>query len=449
MSGRVFRVPGSFRDPAGYVFQKEGRFFRRITAAGKDDFSLFINSHLSESLLSKGQIVPFSVSDEAELTLALEMLPFISYPYEWSFSQLKEAALLTLEIMLEALEHGMILKDASAFNIAFHKGKAVFLDHTSFTIYKEGTPWCAYRQFVNHFLIPLVLMRKKDLRLLGLFKNDLNGIPADLAVELLPWYSCFDLHILFHIRLHAAFEKRYSGAEREKKEIFMSRNQLKNLLSSMKEYIAALGFPARKTLWADYSGKCSYSDDALEHKKKIVADFCSRGKFNTLCDLGAAGGEFAAIAARYAKLVLAADMDPCAVEDLYQKSKLFPNIQSILCDLNNPVPGLGVFTEERSSFFDRVKGDAVMGLALIHHLRITGNWSLEQIVRLFRTVAPNALVEFIPLDDPRCRQLLRGREGLCPEWDIENVTGAFQRAFKHCRRHTLPDSGRIILELND
>ena len=140
MSGRVFRVPGSFRDPAGYVFQKEGRFFRRITAAGKDDFSLFINSHLSESLLSKGQIVPFSVSDEAELTLALEMLPFISYPYEWSFSQLKEAALLTLEIMLEALEHGMILKDASAFNIAFHKGKALFLDHTSFTIYKEGTP---------------------------------------------------------------------------------------------------------------------------------------------------------------------------------------------------------------------------------------------------------------------------------------------------------------------
>ncbi len=139
------RLSGSFRDPSGYVFSEGGKLFRRITEEGEQDFSRFINSGLAEKLTREGRIVPFEPCGGDETLLELEKLPFITYPYEWSFSQLRDAALLTLELAREALRHDMVLKDASAFNIAFRKGRPVFMDHTSFTCYRENAPWCAYR----------------------------------------------------------------------------------------------------------------------------------------------------------------------------------------------------------------------------------------------------------------------------------------------------------------
>ena len=202
------KLASSFRDPAGYVFENGGELYRQILPAGKEAFERFQQSGMLARLIEQGKIAGFTIEDENELgpVLHISRLPFITYPYEWSFSQLKEAALLTIELMQEALAHGMILKDASAFNVAFHKCRPVFLDHTSFEIYQEGTPWRAYRQFTMQFIIPLMLMQKVDLRCLGLLREDIGGIPLELGSRLLPWYTWLQPNSLLHIHLHASFD---------------------------------------------------------------------------------------------------------------------------------------------------------------------------------------------------------------------------------------------------
>ena len=442
------RLSGSFRDPSGYVFSEGGRLFRRITETGKRDFSCFINSGLAEKLSREGKIVPFGLSGKDDSLLELEKLPFITYPYEWSFSQLRDAALLTLELLREALTHDMVLKDASAFNIAFRNGRPVFMDHTSFTVYRENEPWRAYRQFAMHFPAPLLLMQKCDLRCLGLFREDLGGIPLELASRLLPWHTRLSPGILIHIHLHAAFDKRCSEVPGEARKASLSRKQFENMIDSMFDFTASLRFPRQKTAWAQYTGTTSYEEASFLFKQQCVEAFCRTCAPGVCLDLGANSGAFSEIAARYARHVVAADIDPCAVEFLYQLNReKVPNLVPVLLDLNNPAPALGVLNAERDSFFDRFRGDLVLGLALIHHLRITGNWSLEQIAELFARLAPKALVEFVPREDPQVKQLLRGREEYCPDWTLDEMCRVFARKYKNCERFPIPGSCRTLLLL--
>ena len=442
------RLSGSFRDPSGYVFSEGGRLFRRITETGKRDFSCFINSGLAEKLSREGKIVPFGLSGKDDSLLELEKLPFITYPYEWSFSQLRDAALLTLELLREALTHDMVLKDASAFNIAFRNGRPVFMDHTSFTVYRENEPWRAYRQFAMHFPAPLLLMQKCDLRCLGLFREDLGGIPLELASRLLPWHTRLSPGILIHIHLHAAFDKRCSEVPGEARKASLSRKQFENMIDSMFDFTASLRFPRQKTAWAQYTGTTSYEEASFLFKQQCVEAFCRTCAPGVCLDLGANSGAFSEIAARYARHVVAADIDPCAVEFLYQLNReKVPNLVPVLLDLNNPAPALGVLNAERDSFFDRFRGDLVLGLALIHHLRITGNWSLEQIAELFARLAPKALVEFVPREDPQVKQLLRGREEYCPDWTLDEMCRVFARKYKNCERIPIPGSCRTLLQL--
>jgi len=76
-----------------------------------------------------------------------ERIPFVSYPYEWTFSMLRDAALLQLDLNLAALEEGMILKDSTPYNVQFRGSKPVFVDIGSFERLREGAPWVGYRQF--------------------------------------------------------------------------------------------------------------------------------------------------------------------------------------------------------------------------------------------------------------------------------------------------------------
>ena len=113
-------------------------------------------------------------------------LPLISYPYEWCFSQLREAALLTLELQRRALAAGMRLKDASAYNIQFDAGRPILIDTLSFEVGDPTQPWPAYRQFCEHFLAPLALMAYRDPRCGLMLRDFIDGIPVDLAARLMP-----------------------------------------------------------------------------------------------------------------------------------------------------------------------------------------------------------------------------------------------------------------------
>ena len=445
------KIPSSFRDPSGWVFQEDGRIFRRINAAGMPDWDRFIQSGLAEKLLDGKAVIPFrEISRENDsLTLELEKLPFISYPYEWSFSQLRDAGLLTLGIMRKALKHDMMLKDASAFNIAFRNGRPVFMDHTSFTVYRENEPWPAYRQYVMHFLAPLLLMREVDLRCLSLFESDIGGIPLDLASRLLPRRTYFNFNTLIHIHLHAAFDHRYSSDVRSRKLPEMPRNRLENLIRSLEDFTGSLKIPGQSTQWEEYYEKNSYSEASFRFKKVRTAKICRELMPGVTLDLGANSGVFSEIASQYSGQVIACDIDPQAVEQLYRLNReKIPNLQPVLLDLNNPTPDVGVFNEERQSFFARSRADLVLGLALIHHLRISGNWTLDRIVRLFSSNAPHALVEFVPLDDIQVKRLIRGRESIFTDWTLDNMTAAFRKEYQRVETVGIPGCTRTLIELH-
>lgn len=450
-SPEIRRDPASYRDPSGFVFHQGGKIFRYINQQGVDDFQFFISSGLADRLKTENLIADFQIieSTSNSLTIEAEKIPFISYPYEWSFSQLRDAALVTLKTNRISLDYGVILKDASAFNIAFHKGKALFIDHTSFTRYKENSPWAAYKQFCTNFLSPLYLMRYVDQRCLDLLKSDINGIALDFASNLLPWYTFFIPQVLLHIHLHAKFDQRYSTDKTCSlpKDIPISR--LKTLLDGIIGQLETLTAPQNKTLWQNYYSNTNYSNKSFEFKKLAVEDFCSRHPSKLTFDIGANIGVFSSIAAKYADWVISADIDSAAVEELYKLSKKeFFNIVPVRLDLFNPTAGYGLHNQERSSFFSRCQGvDCCIALALIHHLRVSGNWQITDIVKLFCGTGKNILVEFVPLEDEQMRQLIRGRETIYQDWTLENVVSHFAKEFSIIKTTKLPDSGRVLIEL--
>lgn len=448
------RDPASFRDPAGHVFEANGEIFRTVAPPGSEDYAHFISSGLAGKLQRDGKIVEFIEvgRDEDDQVLQLAPLPFVSYPYEWCFGQLRDAALLTLEVMLESLNHGMILKDASAFNVGWIGGKAVFIDHGSFAVYRENEPWRAYRQFVSHFLGPLLLMSKSDARHALQLRNFTDGLPLDYISRLLPAVTWFEIYPLLHVHLHARWQARYSDSRRPLQAAVapLPRKRLIAMLSCLLNFIGKMKSPRAATEWGDYYGDTNYTAAAFAAKKRIVEACCADLSPGRVIDFGANDGEFSRIAERHAGMVVAADLDHAAVEHLYDSirgdrgRKIHPVVQ----DLNNPSPGIGLFNRERKPFLARARGDLALGLALIHHLRIGANWSLEHIAELFAAAAPNALVEFVPKSDSQVQRLLRSRPDICADWRLEDVAGMLAKRYRRCETIPVPDSERTLIQLN-
>ena len=190
---------GSFRDPSGFVYERDGVLYRRVHRSYAAHYDRLMDSGLYAALVGDGLLVPHEEvgprggEQDPYATLRPERVAFVSYPYEWCFSQLKDAALTTLRIQERALGFDMTLKDASAYNIQFHRGRPVLIDTLSFECYEEGVPWVGYRQLCQHFLAPLALMAHRDVRLGGLLRLHLDGIPLDLASTLLPARTRLDV----------------------------------------------------------------------------------------------------------------------------------------------------------------------------------------------------------------------------------------------------------------
>ncbi|MDD3154428.1 MAG: hypothetical protein PHS41_06125 [Victivallaceae bacterium] len=458
MQSEIQRDRASFRDPAGYVFRRGDGVFRRILSAGAADWQCFLDSGLADELDGRGDLVrwrtlPAPDDREGGIVLELEELDFLSMPCEWCFSQLKDAALLTLDLQLRALARGMSLKDASAFNVAWRGGRSVFLDHGSFERYREDEPWRAYGQFVRHFLAPL-LLACKDVRFLRTLSTRLDGVELDFAGKNLPLRSWLDLHAIGHIHLHAGMEKKHSNSPLGKVPVApprLPKARLAAMLTDLKQYIARLSPPHAASEWGDYycEGKNNYSEESFSFKSTLVDSVVSRLSPRRCVDFGANSGYFSKIAARHSAVTIAADMDCNALEALYlsvrgdESMRLYPVRQ----DLDNPTPGCGVFNEERPGFLARTKSQLGLFLAITHHLRIGSNWPMQSIVRLVHDQCENAVVEFVPKNDSQVQKLLRTRPDLCLDWNLPDYCAAFSAAFEHCEVIPIPGSERFILIL--
>lgn len=430
----------SFRDPSGFLFERDGVLLRQVNQVYKAHYDHLVESGLYKALVRSKMLIPHSeyedewtASDTAYKVLKPEVIRFISYPYEWCFSQLKDAALATLEIQKTAIKFGMCLKDASAYNIQFTAGRPVLIDTLSFEIYREGHPWTAYRQFCQHFLAPLALMSHTDIRLSQMLRVHLDGVPLDLVSSLLPLHTHLRFGLFSHLHLHARSQTYFSGKRVSLKGRTVSNIALLGIIDSLESSIRGLKWCPKGTEWSEYysAAKCPYSVEAMRQKKKTVSEYLERINPNSVWDLGANDGVFSRLASDRGMPTIAFDVDPAAVERNYLDcvSRGETNLLPLLIDLTNPSSDIGWGNEERMSLLKRAPVDMVMALALLHHLAITNNVPLLRIAELLRRISDALIIEFVPKSDPQVAILLKSRKDVFVDYSREAFEYEFGKFF--------------------
>ena len=449
---------GSFRDPAGFVFRYAGRVHRQVNKAGQADFDQFINSGLYAKLAGEGLIVSHEEVAPAGLPtdplrykiLKPALIPFISYPYEWGFSQHKAAALLTLRVQRVALDHGMILKDASAYNVQFFGRRPLFIDSLSFRMYKLGAHWDGYKQFCEHFIAPLAVASYGNAEVFRALRTYLDGLPLSIAVKMLPAKARLRRGLAAHIYLHAASARRYDSAKQNSARTrSMSKLAMTGLLASLEKTVSRLNAPKQITQWGNYYSDTNYSDKAFKSKLEIVEKFLAQiePKPKMVWDLGANDGRFSEIASRGASYVVSIESDPKAVELNYSKNRdplLADLILSLNQDLTNPSPALGWAHKERFSLTQRGPADAILALALLHHLVIGNNLPFGSIAEFLAGISRFVIIEFVPKEDSNAQILLRRRQNMFEDYTQGNFEKDFARYFTIAEKAPISDSQRTV-----
>ncbi len=446
-------VASSFRDPSGFLFVKEGVLYRQVNTSYREDYDSLMGSGLYKTLADDGLLIPHQEVDldavipaSAYKVIKPCVIPFISYPYEWCFSQLKDAALTTLEVQKKALSFGLSLKDCSAYNIQFDRCKPVFIDTLSFERYREGEPWVAYKQFCQHFLAPLALMSCKDIRLNRLLQLYVDGVPLDLTSSLLPRSTRLNFSILTHIHLHAKAQRSFSDKVVDTKGPRVSQLSFRGLIDTLESAVRKLKWKCGESEWGRYYDDTNYSPEGMQHKKQIVSEILDKTTPGVVWDLGANVGMFSRLASDRGGNVISLDIDPVAVEKNYMEcvEEDSPTILPVLFDLTNPSPGIGWGNNERMSLSERGPADMVFALALLHHLAISNNLPFSKIAEYLSTICASLIIEFIPKEDSQVQRLLATREDIFRGYTQRDFESEFKRKFTIEHSTKIKDSTRTI-----
>ena len=448
-------LPASFRDPAGFVWSDDGTLYRQVNEQFREHYDDLITSGLYDALVSKGLLIRHEEvalagpRPGAYKVIRPERVELVSYPYEWCFGQLRDAALVTLEAQKVAMEFGMSLRDASAYNLQFHRGRPVVIDTLSFERYEVGRPWVAYRQFCQHFLAPLALMSYRDVRLSSLLRQYIDGIPLDLAADLLPFRTRIKPSLFLHLHANARMIVRYERREMSERtaQRRMSKHALIGLVAGLERAVRKLQWEPGRSAWRDYYDELDhYSSEAAGQKSELVADFVAQTSPSVVWDLGANVGSFGRLAAAGGAFVVCFDVDPACVELNYRRSidagetTLLP----LVCDLTNPSPALGWSHSERMSMAERGPADLVLALALVHHLAIGNNVPFDRLAAFFAALGHHLAIEFVPKDDPMVVKMLSTRADVFDGYHEEGFVRAFEQLFDIERCERLADSARSL-----
>lgn len=444
---------GSFRDPSGRVFTRDGRLLRQVNRSYASTYEQLMAGGLYRALVDQSLIVshteidePAGWPDERHKILEPERIPFISYPFEWCFGELKQAALLTLRIQRLAIERGMTLKDASAFNIQFRGPNPVLIDTLSFDVWQEGSPWAAYRQFCQHFLAPLALMSYTEVRLGQLSRLHLDGVPLDLATHLLPWKTRLRPALLMHLHLHARAQSRHGLKTANRRAHTFTRAAMMGLIDHLQSAVEALTERGADGPWADYYDRTNYTPAAMAEKQRVVGQFIERARPSVVWDLGANTGLFSQIASAQGAYTIALDGDATAVERHYRdcRSRRDQLVLPLVMDLANPSGGIGWCHEERMSLLERGPADLVLALGLVHHLRITNQVPFSMIADSFARSAGALVVEFPSPADSQVSGMLDRMPAHAAGYTLHAFETAFAERFTVEAVHPIAGSERRL-----
>jgi len=452
---KIIDVPASFRDPSGFIFLKDNVIYRQVNSEYRENYDYLLSSGLYKNLIDSNLMImheevddKYAISNKAYKVIKPELIEFISYPYEWCFSQLKDAALATLRIQKTALNLGMTLKDCSAYNIQFKGNKPILIDTLSFEKYDEKQPWAPqYQQFCRHFIAPLSLMAYKNVNLNKLSRIYLDGIPIDLASSMLSSNTYFKYVPLYHIHINSKVQKQFADKPKQwKKYSKTDKQSLMKFINKLEIKVKKMKLKSEQTTWSDYYKDTNYSEAAFEHKKDLVKQFLNKINPKSALDLGANIGIFSRISSSMGIKTLSVDNDPLAVEKNYLEcvKNNNTNILPLLIDLVNPSPGIGWNNKERTPFLERVNVDVTLALALIHHLAIPNNLPFNKIAKFFNIMCKYLIIEFVPKNDSQVQRLLSMREDIFPDYTQKYFEDSFKDYFTILDSQQIKNSERTL-----
>jgi hypothetical protein len=433
---------------------------RALSARGLDDWRALAGTQFFPRLMEAGKVVRTEeTSANGQLTGVLrgeaagmlrhERIPFVSYPYEWPFSMLKDAALLQLELVAAALEEGMILKDSSPYNVQFRGARPVFVDVGSFEALREGEPWVGYRQFCMLFLYPLMLQAHQGIDFHPLLRGSIDGIaPAQAAAMLRGLRG----GVLKHVKLHAKLERRYDASSqkavrKELEDAGFSSELIKANVKGLTKLVGDLRWEPKGSEWSEYGEICTYTDEESREKADFVRAAAATRWRALAWDLGANDGRYARIAAEHADTTVAVDVDHLTVDRLYRtlREEGREDVLPLVANRADPSPGLGWRGRERRRLEERGDPELVLALALVHHLAISANVPLAEVVDWLASLGASLVVEFPTREDPMVQRLLAGkREGTHDDYTLQTFERLLGEAFEVERRQELQGGVRVI-----
>jgi len=465
MSGVISSIsglePGSFRDPDSRIFTADGRVLRLLSEQGLADWRKLESSGLFEELVQAGSLVgtreielsevPAGIHGGVAGVLEHDPIPFVSYPYEWTFGMLRDAALLQLSLLRRAIEAGMILKDSSPYNVQWRGAKPVFIDVGSFEQLREGEPWAGYRQFCMLFLYPLLLQAWKDVPFQPWLRGSLEGITPHDCRSLLSARDLLRRGALSHVVLHDRLERRYEEKEADLKGELRKAGFRKELIVAnirgLERLIGRLRWDPGQSAWSEYGLETTYSHDDAERKARFVADALASEGPRLVWDLGCNEGRHSRIAAERAEYVVAMDADSLVVDRLYRalQEEKETRILPLAVNVVDPPPALGWRGQERRPLLERGRPDLTLCLALIHHVSIGGNVPVAEFLDWLRGVTGSLVIEFVSPEDPMARRLLaRKRPGDHPDYRADWFEQCLNERFEVVRSEQLAAGARTL-----
>lgn len=456
------KISASFRDPSATVFRIGDRIIRGINKSGEEKFKLLTSSKILSESIVRGFLIETKVLDDSLIKKNLDCnfllehknIPYISYPYEWNFFQLKDAAIHHLNFNIFLIENNFELIDASSYNIQFIGNKPVFIDVFSIDKYTEGSNWTAHNQFCQQFLNPLLITSLKGIAHNNWYRGNLEGISSEEICKILSFFQKINPTIFLNLVLPTYFERKNRSKKIDDLKLLQNKKGKFNknsylwMLKNLKSFILKLKRPEEKSFWKNYDNDNTYDQNQTEIKKKIVEEFIKKHNPEILCDLGCNTGEFSEISLNTgAKSVIGFDYDQGAlVKSLNRSKEKKLNFLPLYLDAANPSSNIGWNQSERFGFLERCKFDALIALAFEHHLAIAKNIPLIELIDWFLDIAPKGLIEFVPKEDDTIKIMLNFRKDIFIDYTEDNFKEILSKKAKIIKINEIENSKRKIYE---
>ena len=451
---------GSFRDPEGSVFCYEGEVYRTLTSSSADRMSCLLKVPFFKKLVQEGKVIDTNLLESSNVfpenfpvtkqVLWHEKIPFITHPFEWTFSMLKDGALLTLDLMEVLLEHNYILKDGTAWNICLHKGNPCFFDILSINSYQDGQPWEGFSQFLQEFLYPLMLQAYHGIDFQPLWRSTQQGIPVNLLYKTLSKTSLFKKGVFKYVYLQEKFSASKTISETTLRNEFSTlafqKKDLIRLLKDLRTCVESLHITKDQSVWKDYASQNSYEGSDTKEKENFIEGSLKKLKPSVVMDLGCNTGHYSLIASKQAQ-VISCDLDTTCLDRIYLRKE--KNILPVVLNLMTPSPSMGWRLNERKDIFTRLKADTFLSLALIHHLCISHNVPLASFVKFLKSIASRGIVEWVDKSDPMVQFLLRNRTDIFDSYTLENFQSLISQDFNIEKMTPLNNGTRQLLLLSE